>query len=55
MPKDVEDELVGHIKSLDDVFFGLSILELRNLAYEVACAHGISAFSDEEKAANKTW
>ena len=55
LPKEVEDELVSHIKSLDDLFFGLSILELRKLAYEVACAHGISAFSDEKKAANKTW
>ena len=52
---EVEDELVGHIKSLDDLFFGLSILELRKLAYEVACAYGFSAFSDEKKAANKTW
>ena len=55
LSKEVEDELVRHIKRMDDLFFGLSILELRKLAYELACAHGISAFSDEKKAANKTW
>ena len=55
LSKEVEGELVRHIKRLDDLFFGLSILELRKLAYAVACAHGISAFGDEKKAANKTW
>ena len=46
LPKEVEEELVGHIQSLDDLFFGISIVELRKLAYQVACAHGISTFSD---------
>ena len=55
LPKEAKDGLVRHIKSLNDLFLGLSILERRKLAYEVACAHGISAFSDEMKAANKMW
>ena len=55
LPKEVEEELVGHIQSLDDLFFGISIVELRKLAYQVACAHGISTFSDAKKSANKTW
>ena len=46
---------MGHIQSLDDLFFGISIVELRKLAYQVACAHGISTFSDAKKSANKTW
>ncbi|KAL8608290.1 hypothetical protein ACOMHN_042157 [Nucella lapillus] len=55
LPKDVEDELVRHIKELDELFFGITITSLRKLAYQVACAHGINKFSQDKQAANKTW
>ncbi|KAL8585211.1 hypothetical protein ACOMHN_013226 [Nucella lapillus] len=55
LPKDVEDELVRHIKELDELFFGMTITSLRKLAYQVACAHGINKFSQDKQAANKTW
>lgn len=55
LPDDVENELVEHIKKLDEAFFGISIMDLRKLAYQVACAHGIKKFSDTHQAANKTW
>ncbi|CAM1323964.1 Uncharacterised protein g8535 [Pycnogonum litorale] len=55
LPKEVEDELVRHIKDLDDLFFGITVKDLRKLAYEVARAHGIDKFSEEKQSANKTW
>ena len=50
-PAAVEDELVNHIKDLDDMMFGMTAKYLMGLAYEVAVAHGIRKFSDVNKSA----
>ena len=55
LPKDLEDELVQHMKQLDQCFFGITIADLKRLAYQIARAHGIKGFSDTKQAANKTW
>lgn len=55
LPPDVEDELVSHIKNLDELFFGVTATDLRTLAYQVARSHGINKFSETKQKANKTW
>ena len=55
LPAAVEDELVRHIKDLDDMMFGMTAKDLMCLAYEVAVAHGIKKFSDVKKSAGKKW
>jgi len=55
LPPDVENELVQHIKQLDELFFGVTTTELKKLAYQVSCAHGIHRFSESKQSANKTW
>ena len=50
-PAAVEDELVNHIKDLDDMMFGMTAKDLMSIAYEVAVAHGIRKFSDVKKSA----
>ena len=55
LPKEVEDEFVEHVEQLDELFFGIAVMDLRKLAEQVACAHGINRFSDAKQAANKTW
>ena len=52
-PAAVEDELVNHIKDLDDMMFSMTAKDLMGLAYEVAVAHGIRKFSDVKKSAGK--
>ena len=37
----VEDELVKHVKDLDDMMFGMTAKDLLGLACEVSVAHGI--------------
>ena len=49
LPAAVEDELVKHIKDLDDMMFGMTAKDLMGIAYEVAVAHGI------RKSAGKKW
>ena len=55
LPAAVEDELVKHVKDLDDMMFGMTANDLMGLAYEVAVAHGIKKFSDVKKSAGKKW
>ena len=55
LPEAVEEELVRHVKELDDLFFGVTTTDLRKIAYQVARAHGIDKFSETKQAANKTW
>ena len=55
LPAAVEDELVKHIKDLDDMMFGMTAKDLMGIAYEVAVAHGIRNFSDVNKSARKEW
>ena len=53
LPAAVEDELVKHVKDLDDMMFGMTAKYLMGLAYEVAVAHGVRKFSDVKKSAGK--
>ena len=55
LPAEFEDELVLPIKALDDLFFRVTVEELRKLAYQVAMAHGITKFSQEKQSANKRY
>ena len=55
LPAAVEDELVKHVKDLDDMMFGMTAKYLMGLACEVSVAHGIRKFSDVKKSAGKKW
>ena len=55
LPGAVEDELIKHVKGLDDMMFSMTAKDLMGLAYEVAVAHGIKKFSDVKKSAGKKW
>ena len=50
----LEKELVDHYFTLEERFFGLTMNELRQLAFELAKANGIAHnFSKDEKTAEK--
>ena len=53
LPAAVEDELVKHVKDLDDMMFGVTAKYLIGLACEVSVAHGITKFSDVKTSAGK--
>ena len=55
LPKEVEDELVEHIKQLDELCFGITISDLRKLAFQLASAHEIHRFNEDKQSASKTW
>ena len=55
LPAAVEDELVKHVKDLDDMMFGMTAKDLLGLACEVSVAHGIRKFSDVKTSAGKKW
>ena len=55
MPAAVEDELVKHVKYIDDMMSGMTATYLMGLAYGVAVAHDIKKFSDVKKSAGKKW
>jgi hypothetical protein len=53
---DLENELVMHIVEMQQRFYGLSLMELRSLAYEFAHRNGIQhPFSSKTKRAGKDW
>jgi hypothetical protein len=49
LPKELEDDLVRHILSLEESFFGISRNDLRHLAYQLAEANNIPHRFDKEK------
>ena len=52
----LEKELVDHCLTLEERFFGLTMNELRELAFELAEANGIAHnFFKDEKMAGKKW
>ena len=55
LPAAVEDELVKHVKDLDDMMFGMTAKDMMGLAREVSVAHGIRKFSEVKKSAGKKW
>lgn len=53
---ELEVEILEHVKNLEVRFFGLSTMELRTLAFQVAEARGLRhPFSAEKKAAGWDW
>jgi hypothetical protein len=36
LPEEIEEELVQHILKLEEIMFGLSITDMRNLTFEIA-------------------
>ena len=56
LPEYVEEELVKHILTLENMFFGVTRKELMRLAFQVAERNGIPhVFNAELKSAGKTW
>ena len=54
--QDLENELVMHAVEMQQRFYGLSLLELRSLAYELAQKNGIEhPFSSKTKRAGSDW
>lgn len=51
-----ENELVMHIVEMQNRFYGLSLQDLRSIAYELAVRNGLKhPFSDERKLAGIDW
>ena len=56
LPDEVERDLVEHCLTLESMYFGLRIDDLRRLAFEVAEANGIEhGFNKESQMAGKKW
>ncbi|XP_018573656.1 uncharacterized protein LOC108912761 [Anoplophora glabripennis] len=56
LPKDVEEELVKHIIKLEEMMFGLTITDIRKLAFEIAAKNNIAhKFSMQKGLAGKKW
>jgi hypothetical protein len=56
LPPDVELQLVDHIKKLEACLFGLTITDVRKLAFQVAEKNGIPhTFNVEKQIAGKKW
>ena len=52
----LENELVMHVVDMQNRFYGLSLMELRKIAYELASRNGINhPFSKESKMAGIEW
>ncbi|XP_045462177.1 uncharacterized protein LOC123672207 [Harmonia axyridis] len=56
LPPDVEQQLVDHLKKLEACFFGLTITDVRRLAFQIAVRNGIPhVFNEEKQIAGKKW
>ena len=56
LPDEVERDLVEHCLTLESMYFGLRIDDLRHLAYDVAEANGVEHnFNKDSKMAGKKW
>lgn len=54
--KDIEDQITKHIKELETRFYGLTMLELRKLAFDLAEKNGIPhKFNKEKGVAGWNW
>ncbi|XP_072384019.1 uncharacterized protein [Diabrotica undecimpunctata] len=54
--KEQEEELAQHIVNMEERLFGLTLMDLRHLAFELAEANGIDhTFNRSKKAAGKDW
>lgn len=57
IPEEVEQELVLHILRFEELLFGLTIIDVRKLAYDIVAAnpHLPNPFNKEKKLAGKKW
>ena len=56
LPPDVEEEIVNHILKLEECMFGMTSVDLRSLAYQIAVQNNIpNRFNNEKKLAGKKW
>jgi len=56
LPKDIELDLVNHIKSMAEVGFGFTITDVRKLAFEIAeTNHVTTRFDSKTKIAGLDW
>lgn len=57
LPEQVEEELVAHILKFEELLFGLTINDVRKLAYDVLAANPYlhNPFNKETKMAGKKW
>ena len=56
LPGVIEDQLATHIIKLESRFYGLTPLDLRNLAFQIAEVNGITTrFNAAKKLAGKEW
>src|SRR5437868_4241999 len=56
LPDECENDLVGHIKEMAHVGFGLPPKDVRKLAYELSVANNIrTRFNEANKTAGKDW
>ena len=49
MTAQMEEQLVGHVLRLEEMMFGVSALEVRKLAYQLAEANSMAHSFNEEK------
>ena len=56
LPEEIEEELVNHIVQLEARFYGLTPLNLRKLAFQIAKVNGlVTRFNKEKEIAGKQW
>ena len=56
LPAEVEEEIVNHVLKLEESMFGMTSLDLRSLAYQVAVKNNIlTRFNAEKQSAGKKW
>lgn len=57
LPEEMEQELVSHILKFEELLFGLTITDVRKLAYDILAAHPHlqNPFNKEKKIAGKKW
>ena len=56
LPAEVETELVFHVRDLSVKFHGITSIDLRKLAYEIASKYAINnVFNQETKMAGRDW
>lgn len=56
LPQELEEELVEHALRMDQLLYGLSAMDLRKLAYQIAEQSGIPhRFSRQKQRAGKKW
>lgn len=56
LPSHVEEEIENHVLKLEECMFGMTSLDLRSLAYQVAVQNNIpTRFNNEKQLAGKKW